>query len=51
VDGNALSLQWKVRVLEFDEDSPISSSTIVRITVGLLAFALAKSALKIATRP
>lgn len=42
VDQNALALQWKVRVMEFDDSSPVRSTVIVQCIVGLLAFALAK---------
>lgn len=38
VDENALALEWKVRVMDFDEKSPISSQWIVRGIVGLAAF-------------
>lgn len=42
VDQNALALQWKVKVMEFDDSSPVRSTVIVQCVVGLLAFALAK---------
>ena len=38
VDENALALEWKVRVLDFDDKSPVSSQWIVRGVVGLVAF-------------
>jgi hypothetical protein len=50
IDQAALTLQWKARVMQFDQDSPISSTLIVRGLVGLLTFAVARAAIRAASR-
>lgn len=50
VDESALALSWKVRVLDFDEHSPIKSTTLVTALVALTAMAVTKKAVNIAMR-
>ena len=50
IDHAALTLQWKARVNDFDDASPISSATIVRMLAGLIVFSLTSAAVRRAGR-
>lgn len=50
IDQSALALEWKSRQMQFDDTSPIKSTTIVTCVVGLLAALLTKKAINVAMR-
>lgn len=50
VDENALALEWKVKLMDFDERSPVKSNQIVQCIVGIAVFLATKRVLGIAAR-
>lgn len=50
MDENALALEWKVRLMEWDERSPIKSAMIVQFLVGATVYMATRRVLGMAAR-
>lgn len=50
IDQTAYKIQWKDALIQFDEQSPISHLTLVRIATAALAIPVARVTLRVLTR-